>query len=165
MSEERFDYFVYTANKKKLKEKLKNGDIDYGAFSKMGFVDEFFAFLLATDFFPFCEKSYPSPRVKTEVPPWFLLASLMAAKMYGEEAFSNIPYVLKNGAILKMLGLNLGPMPGSGNKNKKERIYPADQDTIRKFFKDTKPKKLSTWFNCDFSGWMGKKGHTEAAYL
>ncbi|MBM3712066.1 MAG: transposase, partial [Actinobacteria bacterium] len=82
----------------------------------------------------------------------------MAAKMYGEEAFSNIPYVLKNGAILKMLGLNLGPMPGFNNKNKKERIYPADQDTIRKFFKDTVPKKLNNWFNCDFSGWMEKKG-------
>jgi len=158
MSDERFDYFVYTQNKKKLKEDLKNGDIDYGTFSKMGFVDEFFAYLLATDFFPFCEKSYPSPRVKREIPPWFLLASLMAAKMYGEEAFSNIPYVLKNGTILKMLGLNLGPVPGFNNKNKKERIYPADQDTIRKFFKDTKPKKLNNWFNCDFSSWMGKKG-------
>jgi len=158
MSTERFNYFVYTQNKKKVKEDLKNGDIDYGSFSKMGFVDEFFAYLLATDFFPFCEKTYPSPRVKVEVPPWFLLASLMAAKMYGEEAFSNIPYVLKNGTILKMLGLNLGPVPGFNNKNKKERIYPADQDTIRKFFKDTEPKKLNAWFNCDFSSWMGARG-------
>ena len=137
MSAERFDYFVYTQNKKKIKEDLKNGDIDYGTFSKMGFVDEFFAYLLTTDFFPFCDKSYPGPRAKTEVPPWFLLASLMAAKMYGEESFLNIPYVLKNGSILKMLGLNLGPVPGFNNKNKKERIYPVDQDTIRKFFKDT----------------------------
>jgi len=54
MSAERFDFFVYTQNKKKIKENLKNGDIDYGSFSKMGFVDEFFAYLLATDFFPFC---------------------------------------------------------------------------------------------------------------
>lgn len=67
----------------------------------------------------------------------------MAAKMYGEESFSNIPYALKNGSILKMLGLNLGPTPGFNDKNKKERIYPVDQDTIRKFFKDTKPDKLT----------------------
>lgn len=98
MSEtKRFDFFVYTQNKKKVKENLKNGDIDYGAFSKMGFVDEFFAFLFATDFFPFCEKTYSSPRVKIEVPPWFLLASIIGAKMYGEESFSNILRIKKRG--------------------------------------------------------------------
>jgi len=41
--------------------------------------------------------------------------------MYGEESFLNIPYVLKNGSILKMLGLNLGQVPGFNNKNKKKR--------------------------------------------
>lgn len=156
--QKRFDFFVYTQNKTKLKEKLSSGDIDYGTFSKMDFVDEFFAFVLASDFFPFCDKTYPSPRVKKEVPAWFLLASLLAAKMYGEESFLNIPYVLKNGSILKMLGLNLGQVPGFNNKNKKERIYPVDQDCIRKFFKDTAPDRLIDWFNRDFSGWMAKKG-------
>ena len=123
MNQQRNNYFVYTQNKSKVTKALKEGDIDYGSFSKMGFVDEFFSYLLATDFFSYCDKTYPSPRVKTEVPAWFLLASLLAAKMFGEEAFSNIPYVLKNGTILKMLGLNLGPIPGFNNKNKKERIY------------------------------------------
>ena len=154
----RFDFFVYTQNKSRVEKALKEGDIDYGTFSKMGFVDEFFAFLLASDFFSYCDKTYPSPRVKIEVPAWFLLASLFAAKMYGEESFLNIPYVLKNGSILKMLGLNLGPIPGFNNKNKKERIYPVDQDCIRKFFKDTDPDKLTSWFNHDFSSWMNKKG-------
>lgn len=157
MSAERFNFFVYTQNKEKVAQDLATGDIDYGSFSKMGFVDQFFAFVLATDFFVFCDKSYPSPRAKTEVPPWFILASLMAAKMYGEESFLNIPYVINNGSILKMLGLNLGPVPGFNGKNKKERIYPAHQDTIRKFFKDTKPDKLNLWFNRDFSSWMRKK--------
>ena len=158
MDNKRSKFFVYTQNKGKVKEHLKKGDIDYGSFSKMGFVDEFFAYLIATDFFPFCDKTYPSPRVKKEVPAWFLLASLIAAKILGEESFSNIPYVLKNGSILKMLGLNLGPIPGFNNKNKKERIYPVDQDCIRKFFKDTDPDKLTSWFNHDFSSWMNKKG-------
>jgi hypothetical protein len=155
--QKRLDFFVYTQNKFKVSKALKEGDIDYGTFSKMGFVDEFFAFLLASDFFAFCEKTYPSPRVKTEVPPWFLLASLFAAKMYGEESFLNIPYVLKNGSILKMLGLNLGPTPGFNNKNKKDRKYPVDQDCIRKFFKDTAPDKLTGWFNHDLVSWMAKK--------
>ena len=156
--QKRFDFFVYTQNKSGVAKALKEGDIDYGTFSKMGFVDEFFAFLLSTDFFAFCEKTYPSPRVKREVPPWFLLSSLLAAKMYGEESFSNIPYVLKNGSILKMLGLNIGPMPGFNNKNKKQRLYPVDQDCIRKFFKDTEPDKLTGWFNHDIVSWMAKKG-------
>jgi hypothetical protein len=158
MTKERHKYFVYTQNKEEVRNSLVSGNIDYGSFSKMGFVDEFFAFLFATDFFTFCEQSYPSPRAKVEVPPWFILASLIGAKMYGEEAFSNIPYVLKNGTILKMLGLNLGPVPGFNSKNKKERMYPADQDTIRKFFKDTDPDKLVAWFNYDFSSWMRARG-------
>lgn len=77
MSQASFNYFVYTKNKAKLKEKLASGDIDYGTFSKMKFVDEFFAFVLATDFFPFCNQSYPSPRKKTEVElPGFCLLPL-----------------------------------------------------------------------------------------
>lgn len=157
MSDQRFDFFVYTQNKSGVAKAIKEGDIDYGSFSKMGFVDEFFAFLLASDFFVFCEKTCPSHMVKTEVPPWFLLASLFAAKMYGEESFLNIPYVLKNGSILKMLGLNLGPVPGFNNKNKKDRKYPVDQDCIRKFFKDTAPVKLISWFNHDIVSWMAKR--------
>jgi len=155
--QKRFDFFVYTQNKQKVTGALKQGDIDYGSFSKMGFVDEFFAFLMSSDFFVFCDKTYPSPRVKEEVPAWFLLASLLAAKMYGEESFLNIPYVLKNGSILKMLGLNLGPMPGFNNKNKKKRLYPVDQDCIRKFFKDSNPDSITCWFNHDFVGWMAKR--------
>lgn len=158
MNQKRFNYFVYTQNKEKVRKNLTTGNIDYGSLSKMGFVDEFFTFVLATDFFAFAQSTYPSPRAKTEVPPWFLLASVMAAKILGEESFSNIPYVLKNGLVLKMLGFNLGTMSGFNNKNKKERIYPADQDTIRKFFKDTDPPGLILWFNRHFSSWMGDRG-------
>ena len=60
MGEERAKFFVYTQNKAKVKKGLKDGDIDYGSFSKMGFIDEFFAFLFATDFFP-CLSKIPTP--------------------------------------------------------------------------------------------------------
>jgi hypothetical protein len=154
----RFDYFVYEQNKSKLLKALKEGEIDYGSLSKMGFIDEFFAYLFASGFFSFSERTYPSPRVKKEVPPWFLLSSLLAAKVLGEDSFYNIPYVLKNGSILKMLGLNLGTISGFNKKNKKIRTYPVDQDCIRKFFKDTDPDKLMGWLNHDIVGWMAKKG-------
>ena len=143
MNQQRNNYFVYTQNKSKVTRALKEGNIDNGAFSQIGFVDEFFTYLLSTDFFPFCEKTYPSPIVKKEVAPWFLLASLIGAKMVGEKSFRNISYVLKNGSLLKLLGFNIGPLPGFNNKNRKDRIFPVDQDTIRKYFKDTDPDKLT----------------------
>ena len=157
MNQKRTDYFVYTQNKSKVTIALKEGNIDNGAFSQIGFVDEFFTYLLSTDFFPFCEDTYPSPRVKKEVAPWFLLAALIGAKMVGEKSFRNIPYVLSNGSLLKLLGFNIRPLPGFNNKNKKDRIFSGDQDTIRKYFKDTDSHKLTAWFNNDFSAWLSKK--------
>lgn len=154
MNQKRTNYFVYTQNKSRVTKALKEGNIDNGAFSQIGFVDEFFSYLLSSDFFSFCEATYPSPRVKKEVAPWFLLASLVGAKMVGERSFRNIPYVLRNGTLLKLLGFNIGP--GFNNKNKKDRIFPVDQDTIRKYFKDTEPDKLTHWFNNCFSAWLSK---------
>ncbi|MCL4417229.1 MAG: transposase [Actinobacteria bacterium] len=155
MNTKRIDYFVYTQNKSQVEKELRQGNIDNAAFSSIGFVDEFFSYLLSSDFFPFCEATYPSPRVKKEVEPWFLLASLIGAKMLGEKSFRNIPYVLRNGTLLKLFGFNIGP--GFNNKNKKDRIFPVDQDTIRKYFKDTNPNKLTLWFNNDFTSWLSKK--------
>jgi len=157
MNQKRTDYFVYTQNKSRVEKALRQGNIDNGAFSAIGFVDEFFAYLVSSDFFPFCEATYPSPRVKKEVACWFLLASLLAAKMVGEKSFRNIPYVLTNGSLLKLLGFNIGPLPGFNNKNKKDRTFPVDQDTIRKYFKDTDPDKLTAWFNTCFMAWLSKK--------
>ena len=91
MNQQRTDYFVYTQNKSKVERALRQGNIDNGAFSAIGFVDEFFTYLLSTDFFPFCEATYPSPRVKKEVAPWFLLAALIGAKMVGEKSFLKHP--------------------------------------------------------------------------
>ncbi|MCX6383085.1 MAG: transposase [Actinobacteria bacterium] len=157
MNQQRNNYFVYTQNKSKVTIALKEGNIDNGAFSQIGFVDGFFTYLLSTDFFSFCEATYPSPRVKKEVAPWFLLAALIGAKMVGEKSFRNIPYVLANGSLLKLLGFNIGPLPGFNNKNRKDRIFPVDQDTIRKYFKDTDPDKLTAWFNSCFMQWLSKK--------
>jgi len=150
MSQARINYFVYTANKSKVTKALKEGNIDQGAFSEIGFADEFFSYLLSSYFFPFCEKTYPTPRVKKEVAPWFLLASVTGAKMHQEPSFRNIPYVLRNGSLLKLLGFNIGPLPGFNKKNRKNRTFPVDQDTIRKYFKDTDPDNLTLWFNNNF---------------
>ncbi|MCG9479263.1 MAG: transposase, partial [Actinomycetia bacterium] len=67
-------------------------------------------------------------------------------------------YVIGNGTILKMLGFNLGAVAGFNHKNKKQRKYPVDPDTIRKFFADSDPADLTKWFNYDFSSWVRAKG-------
>jgi hypothetical protein len=157
MNQKRTDYFVYTQNKSRVEKALRQGSIDNGAFCAIGFVDEFFIYLVSSDFFPFCEATYPNPRVKKEVACWFLLASIIRAKIIGEKSFRNIPYVLANGSLLKLLGFNIGPTPGFNNKNKKDRTFQVGQDTRRKYFKDTDPDKLTAWFNNDFSAWLSKK--------
>lgn len=40
MNQQRNNYFVYTQNKSKVDKALKEGNIDNGAFSQIGFVDE-----------------------------------------------------------------------------------------------------------------------------
>ena len=49
MNQQRTDYFVYTQNKSKVERALRQGNIDNGAFSAIGFVDEFFAYHGSTD--------------------------------------------------------------------------------------------------------------------
>jgi hypothetical protein len=68
MNQERFNYYLYAQNKDKIRKKLTAGDIDYGSLSEMKFVDKFFAFVLATDFFDFAEDTYPGPRARKEQP-------------------------------------------------------------------------------------------------
>ena len=45
MSQKGVNYFLYTGNKSKVVKALKESNIDQGAFSKIGFVDEFFYYL------------------------------------------------------------------------------------------------------------------------
>lgn len=48
MSQKRVNYFLYTRNKSKIVEALKEGNIDQGTFSKIGFTDEFFSYIVSS---------------------------------------------------------------------------------------------------------------------
>ena len=50
--------------------------------------------------------------------------------MAHEISFRNIPYAIKNGSLLNILGFNVGPIPGFNSKNKKDRTFWLDQDNI-----------------------------------
>lgn len=139
---------IYTENKIKVLERLRDGELDYFDLSHWSFQDKFFAFLLATRFFEVCAESYPSPRRKEEVPVWFLLECVIQLKLHRSPAFSRLPGILRSGAILSRVGFNLGGQGGGFNhKNRKTRTSAIDQDCVRKFFRATEREAQRHWYN------------------
>jgi hypothetical protein len=148
-------WVIYEENKPKVIRDIRDGRMDYVDLSSWGFLDRFFAFLIAARFFEFCASSYPSPRVKVEIPPWFLLAAAIQMKLHTENAFYKLKAILRSGSILSRLGFNIGLKDGGFNyKNKNQRLIPIDQDTARKYFRDSDPDKLQRWFNVDIARWF-----------
>jgi hypothetical protein len=149
------ELIIYEENKPKVLQALKDGRIDYVALSKWGFVDRLFGFLVSTKFFEWCASTYPSPRVKEEIPVWFLLACAIQMKLHTETAFDNLPGILQSGSILSRIKFNIGIKDGGFNhKNTKPRGSVVDQDTVRKYYKDTNPDSLEEWYNEEVTGWM-----------
>ena len=139
---------IYEENKEEVVNALKEGKVDYMDLSTWGFQDRFFAFLLGINFFRICGSSYPSPRFKEEVPVWFQLAGQTQIKLHQQAAYSKLPGLLKNGAILTRIKFNIGGEEGGFNKkNKEPREVPVDFDCVRKFFKDTDKNELNIWYN------------------
>lgn len=148
MSEDIIRPMIYEENRMKILKDLKDGRIDYLDLSDWTFHDKFFAFLLSIRFFEICGASYPSPRKKEEVPIWFLLVCAVLMKLHTTSSFNKLPGLLRSGAILSRVKFNVGGENGGfNNKNKKERKSVIDQDTARKFFKDTNCKELRNWHN------------------
>jgi len=80
MSHQRTSYFLYTRSKSKVAEALKEGNIDQGAFSEIGFADEFFSYLLSTDFFHFVKKPIQAQELKKKLPHGFYLPASLELK-------------------------------------------------------------------------------------
>lgn len=149
------ELIIYEENRPKVLHALKDGRIDYIALTKWEFTDNLFGFLAATRFFEWCSSTYPNPRVKEEVPAWYLHSCAIQMKLHTETAFDNLPGILQSGSILTRIKFNIGLKGGGFNyKNKKPRKIPADQDTVRKYYKDTDPDGLEAWYNKDVVGWM-----------
>jgi len=128
------ELIIYEENKPKVLQALKDGRIEYIALSKWEFVDRFFGFIVATKFFEWCASSYPHPRLKEEIPIWFLLSCAIQMKLHTEVAFDNLPGILQSGSILSQVKFNIGLKDGGFNyKNKKPRTSVVDQDTLRKY--------------------------------
>ena len=149
------EWIIYEQNKPKVRHDLEDGRIDYIDLTSWSFMDRFFAFLISSEFFEWAGTSYPTARRKHEIPVWFLISCVIQMKLHTTAIFHNLKGILKSGAIMTRVGFNIGLKGGGFNyKNKKPRETPVDQDTIRKYFKDTDPDKLMAWFNQDVVGWF-----------
>ena len=149
------ELIIYEENKPKVLHDLKDGRVDYLDLTRWDFTDRFFAFLLQKRYFDWCASTYPTPRKKEEVPAWFLLACILQMRLHVEVAFDNLPGILRSGAILTRAKFNVGLKGGGFNyKNRRKRLTAVNQDTVRKYYKDTAPEKLKKWYNEDVVGWF-----------
>lgn len=151
---------IFKKNKPKVVAALKEGRIDYVAESRWSFADEFFAFLLAIGFFSFVEKTYPSPRMRKNIPFWILIGLMLQLKLNCKNSFLSLPGILKSGAVLTRTSFNIGKVEGGFNKKNK---YPRSEgevvnhDTLRKYFKDTGAEELEEWNNSKVSKFLSSK--------
>ena len=151
---------IFKKNKPKVIAALKEGNIDYVAESKWSFADKFFAFLLAIGFFSFVEESYPSPRMRKNIPLWILIGLMFQLKLNLGNSFLSLPGILKSGAVLTRTSFNIGKIEGGFNKRNK---YPrsegeiVNQDTLRKYFKDTGAEELQEWNNIQVPKFLSSK--------
>ena len=138
-------------NKTKVVQEFEHGAVTYIDLSSWTFADRFIAFLLSVNFIGHAIRTYPSPRVKEEVPLWILICCALQMKLHTTSSFSRLPGILGSGAILSRFHYNVADNPGGGfnNKNRYDRHSPVDQDCVRKFYKDSDYRRLRRWHNCD----------------
>jgi hypothetical protein len=149
---------VYEQDQQNVLNALRAGTIEYADLSQWSFSDEFLCFALKSGFLKMADQSYPNPRVKNEVPVWFLLSTQLLMRIHQSSRYHQLQYLLNAGSILSRVGFNVRPHKiGFNDKNKFERKTACDPDTVRKFYKDTPPGKTRAWFNEDIQSWFRTK--------
>ncbi|GAI02433.1 unnamed protein product, partial [marine sediment metagenome] len=89
---------VFKKNKPRVIAALKDGRIDFVDGTSWSFSDKFFSFLLSIGFFEFVEDSYPSPRIRKNIPLWILVGLMFQLKLSLKNSFYKLPGILKSGA-------------------------------------------------------------------
>ena len=151
---------VFKKNKPRVIAALKDGRIDFVDGTSWSFADKFFSFLLSIGFFEFVEDSYPSPRIRKNIPLWILIGLMFQLKLNLKNSFYKLPGILKSGAVLTRTNFNIGRIEGGFNRRNK---YPrakgeiVNHDTLRKHFKDTDASELTGWNNKDVVKFFSKK--------
>lgn len=58
----RVNYFLHPKKKSKVTKALEEGNIDQGVFGEIDFVDEFFSYLMSSDFFSILQGNLSKPK-------------------------------------------------------------------------------------------------------
>jgi hypothetical protein len=148
---------IYQEDRARVLQGLREGRLEYADLTAWSFMDKFLALWIDRGFFNWAGQTFPSPRQRHHVPVWFLLAAYTQLKLHTEGAFHRLPYVLQSASVLRTLGVQLGVPGGDGGFNRrhrKPRRSPVDQDTVRKFMKDTDPQRLQAWYAVDVAAWL-----------
>lgn len=153
------DLIVYEHNKEYVLEAFRAGEFDAVEVVSEVADRRFFQFLGSQKILQDLAASYPTPRVKEEVPIWFFVAADLALRLHGRTGFHAFPYVVRSGGLLSLLSSQkaqrrVDPETGDlhlqcegfNHKNHYERETPCDADTLRKLAKDTGPEDLQRWF-------------------
>lgn len=156
------DIICYEHNQGFVVERFKEGLFDYIDAANEVVETDFFRVIKAKGYLMSLAATYPSPRVKEDVPTWFFLTSNISMRLHGVHSFHAYPYVVRCGGMLNAFGPEVAHKtthPDSGDvtlvckgfnqKNHYDRQTPCDQDYLRKLAKDTDAAQLSTWFNRD----------------
>ena len=146
---------IYEKNPKNVESKLEQGEIDYADLTCWSLPDEFLCFVMQSQLFQFIDKTYPNPRSKNEIPIWFLITCQFIMRLYQTGKYDHLRYLLNSGSLLTRFGFNVGASTiGFNDKNKKTRRTAVDADSVRKFFKDTNPREIRTWYHSDLQSWF-----------
>ena len=80
---------------------LDEGKIDYADLTKWDFPDEFLGFILQGNLLQFVDKTYPNPRIKNEIPIWFLITCQFIIRLHQTGNYSHLCYLLNSDSIFK----------------------------------------------------------------
>ena len=76
----------------------------------------------------------------------------------GGKKYHQLKHFLNSGSVLSRVGFNIGsPKIGFNEKNKNLRTTAVDQNTVRKFFKDSSKEEIRNWYNVNVQDWFKRK--------
>jgi hypothetical protein len=165
------DMNLYEQDKDFVLDHLLEGEFDYVDGADEVTENDFFQFLATKKMLQELSDTYPTPRTKEEVPRWVHISSNLSMRLHGANSFHSFPYVVRAGGMLSSFGPKMGrkvkhpetgdvtlECAGFNRKNDYDRETPCDQDTLRKFARDTDSQALFSWFNEDVIRLIKKRG-------
>jgi len=151
-------------------EKLQEGFIDHVEVISRVTETKFFQMFLGEGALKQLADTYPTPRLKEEVPLWLYISTQIALRLHGATGYASLPYVLHSSGLRDALeegqverktdpnGREYLNFAGYNEKNSYARVTPCDQDYVRKLARDTQPERLEAWYSSAVASYLAEAG-------